>query len=166
MVPLRGSHGAHLGFLKILRDIGHERDGAEAQRAEAAFLRSVLASSGDCIKVLDLDAKLTFMNERGLRLMEVSDFNALRGCDWTDFWQGKESAQAHAAAAAARAGGVGHFVGLGNTTAGTPKWWDVQVTPILGAAGRRSSFASHATSAKPGTPMNGSRSPRIGWQRP
>ena len=136
MVPLRGSHGAHLGFLKILRDIGHERDGAEAQRAEAAFLRSVLASSGDCIKVLDLDAKLSFMNERGLGLMEVSDFNALRGCDWTDFWQGKESAQAHAAAAAARAGGVGHFVALGSTMAGTPKWWDVQVTPILGADGR------------------------------
>ena len=136
MVPLRGSHGAHLGFLKILRDIGHERDGAEAQRAEAAFLRSVLASSGDCIKVLDLDAKLSFMNEGGLRLLEVSDFNALRGCDWTDFWQGNASAQAHAAAAAARAGGVGHFVGLCNTMAGTPKWWDVQVTPILGADGR------------------------------
>ena len=136
MVPLRGSHGAHLGFLKILRDIEHDRDGAEAQRGEAAFLRSVLASSGDCIKVLDLDANLTFMNETGRHLMEVSDFNALRGCNWTDFWQGKESAQAHAAVAAARAGGVGHFVALGSTMAGTPKWWDVQITPILGADGR------------------------------
>ena len=109
---------------------------AAAQRADPEFLRSVLAASADCIKVLDLDAKLTFMSERGQRLMEVGDFNAIRGCVWTDFWQGDANPQAEAAVAAAKAGGLGHFVALGDTVAGTPKWWDVQVTPILGADGR------------------------------
>ena len=136
MLPLRGSDGAHLGFLRILRDSTREREAAEAQRAEAAFLSGVLAASGDCIKVLDLDANLSFMSERGQRLMEVSDFNAIRGCDWTDFWQGEGKAQARAAMVAAKAGGIGHFGGPANTMAGTPKWWDVQVTPILGADGR------------------------------
>ena len=136
LVPLRGSDDAHLGFLKILRDITHDHDAAEAQRAEAAFLRSVLASSGDCIKVLDLDAKLSFMNEHGQRLLEVSDFNAIRGCAWPDFWQDEGNVEANAAVAAARAGGFGHFVGMSNTMAGTPKWWHVQVTPIPGADGK------------------------------
>ncbi len=136
MVPLRGGDGAHVGFFKILRDITAERQAAEAQRADAEFLRSVLAASGDCIKVLDLDAKLTFMSERGMRLLEVSDFNAIRGCAWADFWLGELHTQATAAVAAARAGGLGHFVGQSDTMMGTPKWWDVQVTPILGADGK------------------------------
>ena len=32
---------------------------------DAMFLRSVLAASGDCIKVLDLDANLVYMSEGG-----------------------------------------------------------------------------------------------------
>ena len=86
MMPLRDENGTPQGFLKILRDRTDQRQAAEAQRADAEFLRSVLASSADCIKVLDLDAKLEFMNEGGLRIMEVSDFSAIRGCRWPDFW--------------------------------------------------------------------------------
>ena len=107
-----------------------------AHGANAGFLRSVLASSGDCIKVLDLDGRLVFMSEGGQRVMEVSDFNAIRGCPWPDFWQDQGNIEARAAVEAAKAGGTGHFQGAANTMAGTPRYWDVQVTPILGAAGR------------------------------
>ena len=141
-LPLRDSAGAHIGFVKRVLDITHEREVVAAQRADAEFLRSVLAASGDCIKVLDLEANLTFMNERGQRLMEVSDFNAIRGCAWPDFWHDAGNTQAREAVAAARAGGLGHFVALGTTLAGTPKWWDVQVTPILGADGQPSRLLS------------------------
>lgn len=136
MLTLKDGAGAHIGYVKRVRDTTSEREAAAAQRAEAEFLRSVLAASGDCIKVLDLDSSLTFMSERGQQLMEVSDFNAIRGCDWTDFWQNEASAEARAAVATAKAGRVGHFVALGSTRAGTPKWWDVQVTPIIGADGQ------------------------------
>ena len=136
ITPLRGQDDAHIGFLEIIRDRTEQRQAAEAQRADAEFLRSVLASSADCIKVLDLDAKLLFMSKGGQRVMEVGDFNAIRGCPWLDFWQGEENEQARAAVEAAKAGGVGHFQGAGNTMAGTPRYWDVQVTPILGADGR------------------------------
>jgi len=136
ITPLRGQDDAHIGFLEIIRDRTEQRQAAEAQRADAEFLRSVLASSGDCIKVLDLDAKLLFMSEGGRRVMEVGDFNAIRGCPWLDFWQGEKNEQARAAVEAAKAGDVGHFQGAANTMAGTPRYWDVQVTPILGADGR------------------------------
>jgi PAS domain-containing protein len=71
-----------------------------------------------------------------MRVMEVSDFNAIQNCPWPDFWQNQGNADAYAALAAAKAGGTGHFQGQANTMAGNPRWWDVQVTPILDAEGR------------------------------
>ncbi len=136
MMPLRDERGAHIGFLKILRDRTAQCQAAELQRIEAEFLRSVLNSSGDCIKVLDLDAKLVFMTEAGQRVMEVSDFNAIRGCPWPDFWQDQGNLDARTAVTAAKAGGMGRFQGKADTMAGTPRYWDVQVTPILGANGQ------------------------------
>lgn len=136
MMPLKDEDGKPEGFIKILRDRTEQRDAAARQQADAAFMRSVLGSSADCIKVLDLDARLTFLNEGGMKMMEVGDFNAIRGCPWPDFWRDRGHADALAAIAAARAGGIGHFQGLAETVLGTPKWWDVQVTPILGADGK------------------------------
>jgi PAS domain S-box-containing protein len=136
MMPLTDENGTPQGFLKILRDRTDQRQAAEAQRADAEFLHSVLASSGDCIKVLDLDAKLEFMNEGGLRIMEVSDFNAIRGCPWPGFWPVDGQEEAWAAIATARAGASARFQGFADTMKGTPKCWDVQVTAIPGAHGR------------------------------
>ena len=136
MMPLKDENGTPQGFLKILRDRTDQRQAAEAQRADAEFLHSVLASSGDCIKVLDLDAKLEFMNEGGLRIMEVSDFNAIRGCPWPGFWPAEGQEEAWAAIETARAGASARFQGFADTMKGTRKCWDVQVTAIPGAHGR------------------------------
>ena len=136
MMPLKDENGTPQGFLKILRDRTDQRQAAEAQRADAEFLHSVLASSGDCIKVLDLDAKLEFMNEGGLRVMEVSDFNAIRGCPWPGFWPAEGQEEAWAAIETARAGASARFQGFADTMKGTRKCWDVQVTAIPGAHGR------------------------------
>ena len=102
----------------------------------SSLLRSLLASSGDCIKILDLDGNLIYMTEGGQRVMEVTDFNAIKGCPWPDFWQDKGNADAKAAVAAAQAGKTGHFQGFATTMAGTPKWWDVTVTLIRDAEGK------------------------------
>ena len=53
------------GYLKILRDRTEQRLAEEKTRQSEAFLRSVLESSGDCIKVLDLEGRIEFMNEGG-----------------------------------------------------------------------------------------------------
>ncbi|MCY0388826.1 PAS domain-containing protein [Robbsia sp. Bb-Pol-6] len=135
MTPLRTGEGEVVGFVKVLRDRTERRLAAERGRADAAFLRSVLGASGDCIKVLDLEGNLLFMTDAGQALMQVSDFNAICGCPWPSFWQGRGHAEALQAIDAARAGGVGHFVGPAETMAGEPRWWDVLVTPILGPDG-------------------------------
>ena len=101
-----------------------------------SLLRALLASSGDCIKILDLDGNLIYMTEGGQRIMEVTDFGAIKGCPWPDFWQDQGNVDAKAAVAAARDGNAGHFQGFATTIAGTPRWWDVTVTLIRDADGK------------------------------
>lgn len=109
---------------------------------EARFMRSLLAASDDCIKVIDLDGKLSFMSEGGQRVMEVSDFNAIAGCPWPDFWQGESNIDAKHAIAEAKAGRSYRFQGAANTAAGNPRYWDVKVSPIVGPDGRPESILS------------------------
>ena len=109
---------------------------SDTEIIDAAFVRTVLAASNDCIKVLSLEGDLTFMSEGGQRVMEVSDFNQLRGCPWPSFWEGQGNADAVKAVTEARNGRNARFQGPADTANGTPKWWDVQVTPIPGPDGR------------------------------
>lgn len=113
-----------------------------AETLDAAFVRTVLAASNDCIKLLNLDGDLTFMSEGGQRVMEVSDFNKLRGCPWSSFWEGESHVEAARAVAEARAGRNYRFQGPANTAKGNPRWWDVQVTPVFGPDGKPESLLS------------------------
>ncbi|WP_161668830.1 PAS domain S-box protein [Kallotenue papyrolyticum] len=107
-----------------------------ALRASEEFLRRMIESSTDCIKVLDLEGRLLAISSGGQRLMEIDDLQACLQSEWVSFWQGPLQATVRAAIATARAGGVGRFSGFCPTMKGTPKWWDVVVTPMLGADGQ------------------------------
>ena len=108
----------------------------------ADLLRGVLAGCGDCIKILDLDGRLQFMSEGGKRVMEVEDFSRLKGCPWPEFWAGAGNADARLAIDTAKAGGTARFKGPADTAKGTPRYWDVQVSPIFGADGKPSHLLS------------------------
>ncbi|MGI4955773.1 MAG: PAS domain-containing protein, partial [Janthinobacterium lividum] len=61
MMPLLDRDGCRLGYIKILRDRTEQQLALQEQREETEFLRGVLASSADCIKVLDLKGRVTFV---------------------------------------------------------------------------------------------------------
>ena len=82
------------------------------------------------------------MSEGGQRVMQVEDFSKLKGCPWPDFWVGQGNADAKAAVAMAIAGGTARFQGAANTAIGTPRYWDVQVSPIRGDDGKPSHLLS------------------------
>ncbi|OQP84096.1 hypothetical protein BTR14_20830 [Rhizobium rhizosphaerae] len=108
----------------------------------ARFMQAVMSASDDCIKILSLDGKLMFMSEGGQRVMEVTDFDKLRGCPWPDFWAGDGNVEARNAIAAAQEGRSSRFLGAANTAKGTPKFWDVKVSPIRGPDGQPESILS------------------------
>jgi PAS domain S-box-containing protein len=135
-VPILAEDGSISEWFGMAGDVTARHDSEEALRSSEAFMASVLASSTDCIKVLDLEGRLTFMTDGGQRVMEVSDFGAIIGCPWPDFWAGIGNDKAVAAIDAARNGEARSFVGHATTMAGTPKWWHVAVSPIRDANGK------------------------------
>jgi two-component sensor histidine kinase len=135
-VPIRDEEGRVTEWFGMAADVTARYRAVEQLREREAFTRGVLAASNDCIKVLDLDAKLTFMSEGGKRVMEVSDFNAVAGCPWPSFWEGAGNVAAKEAVASARAGVAAGFQGYADTMKGNRRYWDVQVSPIMGADGK------------------------------
>ncbi len=118
-------------------DITARKESETALSRSEAFARSVVESSADCVKGLSLDGRLLWMNENGKRQMEVCDFDALKQCVWASFWDASGCrAVAEEAIATARAGRVGRFIGCCYTLAGSPRWWDVSITPIPGPDGQ------------------------------
>jgi PAS domain S-box-containing protein len=140
LMPLVDETNVIEGYLKILRDRTEQRLAEEKTRQSEAFLRGVLESSGDSIAVLDLNGQIEFMNEAGLRGMEADNISAIQDHPWTSVWEDDGATSAGEAMAAAMAGGTGRFTALARTLKGTPRWWDVQVTPIAGSDGRPDRF--------------------------
>jgi PAS domain S-box-containing protein len=119
--------------LIVCEDITAVKEAEQALRNSEEFKNQILRSSADCIKVLDLEGRIHYMNEAGLALLELCDPAAIINTSWTDFWQGEDRAAALRALTAAKAGKIGKFIGFRATATGKPKWWDVQITPIVDA---------------------------------
>ncbi|WP_240741830.1 ATP-binding protein [Deinococcus sp. KSM4-11] len=93
-------------------------------------LQAVIDANGDCIKVLDLDARVLTMNSGGQQVMEIDDFQQCHNVVLTSWWDGDDRAQLEAALDAARAGETRTFVGSARTFKGTSKRWFVTISPL------------------------------------
>jgi PAS domain S-box-containing protein len=110
---------------------------AESLRASEELKSRLIACSRDCIKILDLEGRLLFINEGGKQVLEICDIGPLLNNCWADFWEGGDRESAKAAVQAAKDGGIGRFIGYFETRASRqPRWWDVVVSPIYDANGR------------------------------
>jgi formate hydrogenlyase transcriptional activator len=132
---------SQLELRKTKADLNRVQTGAEAAaealRASEEFKSRLIACSHDCIKVLDLEGRLQFMNEGGMQVLEICDLGPVLGSLWVDFWEGEDRQAAQAAVEAARSGGTGRFTGYFATRiTGQARWWDVVVSPILDATGK------------------------------
>jgi len=137
------AHDAHRQFdaedLRQLESLAKFASAAyqatESLNAEKEFNRSIIDSSPDCIKVLDLEGKLLSMHN-GHALLGIEDPLPFLNKSWTVFWEGADQQAAQAAVAAAVAGRQGRFVGFFRILSGEPKWWDVAISPMLDTHGK------------------------------
>jgi PAS domain S-box-containing protein len=120
----------------LVNEITDRKHNEEALRRSEEFQQRILASNNDCIKVFDLEGRLLYMNHGGLTMLEINDFATIANQPWRDLWPGREADNIEIALETARAGEVGRFEGFCPTATGTPKWWEVVVTPILDANGQ------------------------------
>ncbi|MBV8687944.1 MAG: EAL domain-containing protein [Alphaproteobacteria bacterium] len=111
--------------------------------AEAEALnRTIVETSADCIKLLDLEGRVLFVNGPGLCALEAPHSGVLLGKYWRDFWPPEARIQVDAAMASARCGGTSRFSAECPTARGRLKWWDVVVSPVLGVDGRAVKLAA------------------------
>src|SRR5580700_4247211 len=115
-----------------------QREAAErALRDAQEFQSRLIACSQDCIKMLDLEGRLLWMNEGGMQALEICDWGPFVNSSWFQFWEGDDANAARDAVETARKGGTGRFTGYFATAATKqPKWWDVVVSPIRDSEGK------------------------------
>lgn len=107
----------------------------EALRESEDMLRRVMDSSQDCIKILDLEGRLVWMNEGGQSIMEIDAFDTVKNQCWVNLWPSEERPAALAVLELAKNNKIGKFSGFCPTAKGSPRWWEVVVTQMLDEAG-------------------------------
>jgi PAS domain S-box-containing protein len=105
-------------------------------------LASVIAQSIDCVKLIDVDGNLLWMNPNGLCSMEIDDFGAVEGRGWINLWPEPTRPQIVASLEAAKMGQTARFEAYCPTNRGTPRWWDVSVSSVKDEAGDHAGFLS------------------------
>jgi len=149
--PSRDADGAIKLWYGSLEDV-HDRKLAEsALRNSEEFARSILESSSMAIEVLDADGRLIFMNGPGMRIMEVADFESIQHRPYDSFWPPDVAPAVRYAMAEARKGDTIRRTLFGPTASGTPKWWDLSVSPVFNSEGkvtRLLALSSDVTDAK------------------
>lgn len=108
-------------------------DGSSFDLAELG--RGVFEGSPDCVKLLDAQGRILAMNRNGQCAMEIADFRTVQGAQWSALWTEENRTTINAAVAAAKNGNHYHLSLACPTALGSPRWWDVTVSPIIGSDG-------------------------------
>ncbi|MFO1019442.1 MAG: PAS domain S-box protein [Planctomycetales bacterium] len=94
------------------------------------FLQSVLNSSADGIKVIDLEGYLLSSNKSGLKALQLEGIEDIKGVYWPSLWPESMREGIENALQTARQGGIGRIQGERPTIKGDLRYWDVIVTPV------------------------------------
>ncbi len=135
MYPEKDQKGRIHKLTGTIQDITVRKQAEKARYMSEEFNRTIIESSNDCIKVLALDGTLLSMNKGGQILMEIEDLSQVLNKPWIDFWSKTDELMVHNEVVKAIRGETGHFQAFCHTAKGTPKWWDVLITPIRNDTG-------------------------------
>lgn len=92
---------------------------------------AVLASSPDCIKILSADGFIEYLSEGGRTALELDcSGEDLIGTHWPNFWLEEDRPSVERAMRRALRGEMARFTAFCATRRGTPKCWDVTVSPF------------------------------------
>ena len=95
----------------------------------------LLEQSDDCIKIVDSDGRLQYMNCNGRKVMQVDDFGAIAGQPWHSLWPEDSQGAVQQSVSEAREGRSHRFEAFCPTAKGEPRWWEVTVSPLRGRDG-------------------------------
>lgn len=133
--PKFNREGVFEGFIGTVVDVHEEKTAEQRLRKSEGFTRTALESSPDCVKMLDIEGRLIYMNYNGTCIMEVDDFSTIRNKQWWELWPESAKEEVKNAVIQALKGQTAQFQGFCPTAKGIARWWDVMVSPIAGTNG-------------------------------
>lgn len=105
-------------------------------------LSSVLEQSTDCVKLVGPDGELLWMNPNGLCAMEINDFQPFVNREWATLWPEESRPLIRDALAKAASGQNARIEAFCPTALGTPRWWEVSISPVKAPDGSAAGFVS------------------------
>lgn len=106
-------------------------------------------ASPDGVKIIAPDGRLLFINGNGLRALEAEDASEISDRSWIELWPDPSRSEAEAAFRQACSGHSTRFTAPRPTAKGTPRWWDVVISPIKDADGKVVSVLSISRDVTP-----------------
>jgi PAS domain S-box-containing protein len=122
------------GIVANSRDVTEQVNAKKQLEANELFSRTVLESSPDCVKVIDTEGRLQFINHNGLFLMEIDDFAQVKNKVWWRLLGKENETLVKESFDKALTGESSEFTAFCPTAKGAPKWWDVIVSPVTNPA--------------------------------
>lgn len=103
----------------------------QSLRQSEDFNRQILETLPDCVTVLDLEGNIQYINAAGKCLLGLDDESCCNA-NLLNLWQvSSDQQRLQQAIDEAIAGTTSTFQGYCPTSNGTPKWWEVIITPIF-----------------------------------
>jgi len=134
VAPIR-DRGRAIGAVLAFRDVGDRLRAEAALHVSEELARTLAEGTVDLLEMLDLEGRLVCMNEPGRRLMQVGDFEPLRGREWATLWPEAMRRAARDAVRRASQGSRARIEGPAPTLTGEPREWEAELVPIFAADG-------------------------------
>ncbi len=128
--PVNDESGSPAGVFVTCVETTDKVLGIKKLKESDSFNLTVLESSPDCIKLLDKEGHIQYMNINGLCAMEIDDFTFIKNKPWAALWGKENQYLVEETIAKALQGQTATFNAFCPTVKGTPKWWEVKLSPV------------------------------------
>lgn len=123
-------NGVAYRFSGTAQDITHEVQYKKIQEEKIKFNTKLIESSPDCVKIIDIEGRISYMNENGVSMLEGDSKKSFVNRVWRTMWGEKESKMVNEAVEKAFQGQTINFQASALTPKGTWKWWDIIVSAL------------------------------------
>lgn len=96
---------------------------------------ALLEQSEDCVKILDVEGSVTYMNCAGLEAMEIGEAKNVLGKIWWDLWPSSSRHRVRSIFEATLDGDRQRFEAECPTMLGSPRRWQVDLKPLMSSNG-------------------------------
>ncbi|MDI1326088.1 MAG: ATP-binding protein [Brevundimonas sp.] len=100
------------------------------------YFLAIMRASQDVVRIVTLEGRVEYMNDRGMALLEITDFERNRGQLLADLWPAESHRKLNLALKRARDGQCPEFIAPCPTVRGRERWWSHIISPVVDELGQ------------------------------